>query len=211
VPDSAGETDDRMRDTFARIYDSGEWGVEESRSGFGSNLVQTEVVRAELPRLVAELGVRSFLDVPCGDWFWMSHVDLGVDSYVGADVVPWVVDRNRERFGRPGREFRVLDLLRDPLPRADLVFCRDCLVHFSDADVRRALDNVRASGATWLVTTTFPEWENWEIDTGGWRPINLGRAPFTLPPPVELVNEHCTEYYPQFTDKSLGVWRVADL
>ncbi|MCP2167843.1 class I SAM-dependent methyltransferase [Goodfellowiella coeruleoviolacea] len=200
-----------MRDTFTRIYASGEWGREESRSGFGSNLVQTEVIRGELPRLVRALGVRTFLDVPCGDWFWMSRVDLGVERYVGADVVPWVVERNRERFGAPGREFRVLDLLADPLPQADLVFCRDCLVHFSDADVFRALDAIRASGATWLVTTTFPRWDNWDIDTGGWRPINLTAPPFSLAPPVRLVNEHCTEYHPHFTDKSLGVWRVADL
>src|SRR5215469_6626902 len=73
-----------MPEIFGGVYASGIWGRTESRSGFGSNLIQTAIIRAELPRLASEFGVRSFLDIPCGDWFWMQHVELGVESYIGA-------------------------------------------------------------------------------------------------------------------------------
>ena len=35
-----------------------------------------------------ELALTLVLDVPCGDFAWMRHVDLGDAAYVGADIVP---------------------------------------------------------------------------------------------------------------------------
>ncbi|MFE4971341.1 class I SAM-dependent methyltransferase [Kitasatospora sp. NPDC056651] len=186
-------------------------------------MVQTAALRSQLPGLIAELGTGSLLDVPCGDFFWMSEVELGVDSYIGADIVPELIERNRERFARPNHDFRVIDLTRDQLPSADLIFTRDCLVHLCDDDVHRALDTIRHSGSGYLATTTFTERTvnlN-DIETGAWRPLNLRLAPFALPEPLRLLNEHCTEVYVtrtdgvetehRFSDKSIGIWRIADL
>jgi len=47
----------------------------ESRSGTGSSLEQTAQLRRELPRLIAETGVRRFLDAPCGDCNWIAELD----------------------------------------------------------------------------------------------------------------------------------------
>ncbi|MET8997220.1 class I SAM-dependent methyltransferase [Amycolatopsis sp. NPDC004169] len=221
------------REIFTRIYASEEWTLVEepvagyddhqtSRSGLGSNLAQTEALRAGLPPLIAELGVRSVLDLPCGDFFWMSRVELGVQRYIGADIVPEVVERNRRLFARADRDFEVLDLARDQLPLVDLIFSRDCLVHLSDAEALAALENVRRSGATYFAATTFTDrTEMNDIRTGGWRPLNLCRAPFNLPDPLRILNEQCTEVYTaiidgaevelHFSDKSIGVWTVADL
>ncbi|MFD4999082.1 class I SAM-dependent methyltransferase [Streptomyces buecherae] len=232
IPPAEQPSHRTMRGIFGELYESDAWrlfpGSEEanddvSRSGSGSSLNQTAALRRELPDLISRLGVRSLLDVPCGDFHWMSHVELGVDTYLGADVVPEVVERNQQRFARPGRAFRVLDITRSPLPRVDLVFSRDCLVHFGDADVRAALDNVRRSGSTYFATTTFTGRTSnaADIETGGWRSLNLCRAPFSLPAPLHVIDERCTEYYVtwedgtevehHFADKSIGVWRTADL
>lgn len=203
---------DKMGAIFTQVYDSGIWGQEGSLSGPGSDLTQTEVLRTGLPALIRQLGVRTMLDIPCGDWFWMRHCELSVERYIGADVVPWLVEGHNKAFGGPGREFRVLDLVRDQLPAVDLIFCRDCLVHFSDQDVRLALANIRRSGARWLATTTFTDRLNHQsIATGDWRPMNLSAAPFNLPPPVALLNEGCTEADNQFTDKCLAIWPVSVL
>ena len=59
---------------FAEFYRDNKWGDAESVSGAGSNLAQTEEVRRVLPGLLAELGCRSMLDVPCGDFYWMRLV-----------------------------------------------------------------------------------------------------------------------------------------
>jgi hypothetical protein len=46
---------------------------------------------------------------------------------------------------------------------------------------------------------------------GDWRLLNLEAAPFGFPPADAILNEECTEAGGAYADKSLGVWRVADL
>src|SRR5437764_8294237 len=65
-----------LREKFERIYETNLWSDPESRSGVGSSLDSTRVVRAELPKVLRRLQTRTLLDVPCGDFTWMEHVDL---------------------------------------------------------------------------------------------------------------------------------------
>ena len=204
---------------FARVYETNLWSDAESRSGAGSSLAATARLRAELPALLRALGVRRLLDVPCGDFHWMAHVDLaaaGVEAYVGGDLVEEIVAANRARHAAPWRDFARVDLTAGPLPLvggapADALLCRDCLVHLSYANVARVLDVVRASGVRWLVATTFPGRENADVADGDWRPLDLERPPFSFPPPAALLVEGCEEEGGAYADKSLGAWRVADL
>lgn len=199
-------------ETFRHIWRSNHWAGSESVSGPGSGDDQTAAIRAALPVLFRRLGVRSILDLPCGDWQWMAKVPLEGIDYAGGDLLTEVVEANRERYGGPGRRFLQLDLMRSPLPSADLILCRDCLVHLSFEDIGAAIANLERSNITWLLTTTFPgERENADIVTGDWRPLNLEAPPFRFPPPVELLNEQCTEGRGAFSDKSLGLWRHAQL
>lgn len=200
------------RARFVRHYRDNYWKGAESRSGRGSSLDQTRIVREELPRLCTELGITSLLDVPCGDVHWMQHVALPGVRYIGADIVPQVVADNRTRFAGTGREFIAFDLVRAPPPRVDLIFCRDLLVHLPFRDALRALENCRKSGATWLLTTSFTErTENADLAGSDWRPLNLALAPFNLPQPARLILEGCTEDNGAYADKSLMLWRLADL
>jgi SAM-dependent methyltransferase len=197
---------------FRDIYRRNHWSGPESRSGLGAGQDQTAVLATALPDLLRRLGVEVLLDLPCGDYGWMQRVEPPVARYIGADLLPEVVRPLEERFGDPAHSFVVLDLTRDPLPEADLLLCRDCLVHLSFGDIRRALSNVLRCTIPWFLTTTFPECEvNEEIATGDWRPLDLERDPFGFPAPFELLNERCTEGGGVFGDKSLGLWRAADL
>jgi len=201
-------SEDIFRDKFARNA----WRGVESVSGTGSDSEQTRVVVRELPGLLRSLGASTLLDLPCGDFNWMRTVDLSGISYIGGDVVPEIVERNTRAHATARIAFRRLNLLTDPLPKVDAVFCRDCLVHLSFADIDRALRNIVRSGSTYLVTTTFPERDvNVDIPTGRWRVLNLQAPPFDFPPPLRLLLEECTESGGKYRDKSLAVWRLADL
>ena len=196
-------------EVFAAIARSNTWAGEESLSGTGSSLQQTAVLVEKLPKLLRELGVDNMLDIPCGDFNWMQTVDLSGIQYTGADIVESLVLANRQRYRHLSRRFLHMDLKQDELGAYGLVFCRDCLVHFSIGDIHRALDNIRTSGSRYLMTTTFTgQTENRDIPTGGWRPLNFQLPPFNFPEPVMLLNEKCTEWDGLFGDKSLGVWRV---
>jgi 2-polyprenyl-3-methyl-5-hydroxy-6-metoxy-1,4-benzoquinol methylase len=198
---------------FRRIHDSNLWGAAASSSGLGSEMEATAVLRAELPQLLARLGTASLLDAPCGDAGWINAASLSV-RVVGVDIVPALIERLRARAAASeiGGEHHLADITRDPLPRCDAILCRDCLVHLSFANIERALANFSRSGATWLIATTFPEWQtNRDCEDGDWRALNFEHAPFNWATPVELLNENCTEAGGGWRDKSLGVWRLSDL
>lgn len=197
---------------FRHAHEHNLWHGPETRSGPGSSIRQTAAVVKALPQLCQRYQVRTLLDVPCGTFHWMARVDLGDIQYVGGDLLPEVVEEANRQYGTPSRRFSELDLTRSPLPDADLLLCRDCFVHMSYADIMQAMHNIRRSRLTYLLTTTFPaEPDYHEIVTGDWRPINLEAPPFSLPTPIELMSEECTEQNGAFADKSLGLWRVRDL
>ena len=194
---------------FTEIYEKKCWGGADSVSGAGSDYDQTEVIREFLPHLVKELGCNSILDLPCGDFFWMNLIDMDID-YVGGDVVPRIIRTNQRKYGNARRNFIDLDIIRDILPRADLILCRDCLVHFSDCHVFNSLKNIIVSESTFLLTTTFTKRQrNEDIPTGAWRPINLLLPPFNFPPPMKLIDERCPTG--GYSDKHLGLWRIGDI
>jgi 2-polyprenyl-3-methyl-5-hydroxy-6-metoxy-1,4-benzoquinol methylase len=176
---------------FERIEQTNLWGAATSVSGLGSEDPATAAIREALPLLLQRVGARSLLDAPCGDAGWVGQMKLGLD-YTGIDIVPSLIAANNERAARgdlSGR-FLVADITRDALPRADVVLCRDCLVHLSFDNIIRAVDRFRTSGARFLLATTFPEWDgNFDCEDGDWRALNMEKAPFDWPAPRALINE----------------------
>lgn len=202
------------RELFTEIWRSNLWGAAQSRSGLGSEREATSQLAAGLPSLLRQSGIRTLLDLPCGDFGWLARTELDLDAYIGADIVGEIVELNTAKYSTAdGRiRFRQLDLLTEKLPAMDAVLCRDCLVHLSFANIERALANLAASGSRWLIATTFTDHrDNRDITDGDWRLLNLQAAPFNLPPPAALLNEGCREAGGTYDDKSLGVWRLADL
>lgn len=196
---------------FTKFYETNHWNNPESRSGSGSSLNDTRTIARELPDLLRRFDCRSMLDAPCGDFYWMSRVQLDCD-YVGGDIVEEMVLRNERDYGLPSRRFIKLDVTRDQIPTSDLILCRDLLVHFSFAHIRSTLQNFAASGSTYLLTTTFVDRkQNANVVTGSWRPINLQSPPFDFPPPLAIIREDCPQEGSLYADKSLALWRLADL
>jgi hypothetical protein len=198
---------------FERIEQTNLWGAASSVSGLGSEDTATAAIREALPSLLQRLGARSLLDAPCGDAGWIGRMKLDLD-YTGIDIVPSLIEANNARAARgelAGR-FLVADITRDALPRADLVLCRDCLVHLSFQYIARAIARFRQSGAQFLLVTTFPEFEdNCDCEDGDWRALNMTKAPFDWPVPRELIDERCDEGDGGWRDKSLGLWRLDEL
>ena len=203
---------DRMENTFSKIYKSHKWGGKDSVSGPGSDVHQTRIIINALPALFNTLNISTMLDIPCGDFHWMRSVDLNSIDYTGGDIVKEIIKKNREKYTRNGVRFQYLNLIKDKLPKVDIVFCRDCLVHFSFADIFLALENVCKSQSEYFLTTTFTgRKDNHDISTGQWRPLNLELPPFMLPKPLIIINEGCTQSNGTFEDKALGLWRISDI
>lgn len=177
------------RSVFQRIFDDRYWGDEESVSGIGSRLVQTEHIRRELPRILKQYEIKRLFDAPCGDLNWMKAVLAGTDiDYAGGDIVPEVVERARLNSPDPAYRFSVFDITRDRFPVADLWVCRDVLFHLSFANIWKALENFSRSDVKMMLVTTHTvkDVANRDIWTGDFRLLDLFKPPFSLPPDIVL-------------------------
>jgi SAM-dependent methyltransferase len=195
------------REVFAEIYKRNIWGYQETASGGSSTLGYTEKLRQNLPGLLADLGVRSLLDLPCGDLNWMSEVELPIERYIGGDIVPELVELARSKFGGEGREFQTIDLCNDPLPDVDLLLCRDCLIHLSEEMNYLALANILRSNIKYVLITTYPDGNNRSIRNGDWFTLNLCAPPYNFPQPLRALDDTVAP----FKRHQLGLWEVATL
>jgi hypothetical protein len=210
--DVAGAACDDAAAVFTDIYAGNTWGNGESRSGGGSSMCATEAVRLELPRLLRDHGIRSVLDAPCGDVNWMRWLLPQIGDYTGLDIVAPLIDANQARYGSTSVRFLHGDVSRDVLPAADLILVRDCLVHLPTRAALEALRNVARTQASYVLTTTFPACEqNRDVLTGGWRPLNLQRAPFEFGEPLAWIHERAPGPDGAFADKALALWSIAEL
>lgn len=211
-PLTASAEPSTIESVFQRIHHGREWGNGESSSGPGSSVVRASAFAQDLVEVLNWLGANSLLDAGCGDFNWMKALDHGLKTYIGVDVVPELINRNQQVFANAARDFLKLDITRDPLPKVDVILCRDSLVHFSFRDIFAALGNFQRSGSTHLIATTFTRWPaNLDIETGEWRALNLQISPFNFPKPLRVVDEKCDYANGIFADKCLALWVLKDL
>ena len=205
-------TNGTIEQRFKNIFKNNSWGGHHSVSGRGSDLDQTEHIIRKIPALFQDMGISTVLDIPCGDFNWMRNIDLNGIKYIGADIVKEIIQNNKNQYEKNNVSFRHMNLIEDTLPQVDLVLIRDCLVHMSYGDIFKSLNNVCNSMSQYLLTTSFTDrQDNKDIITGEWRPLNLQIAPFSLPKPIRIINEKCTQKKSSYADKSLGLWKISDI
>lgn len=101
-----------------------------SLSGAGSNLDEsTHNLSIELPNFINKHQIKSFLDIPCGDWEWMSKLNLHNIEYIGCDIVEDMIIVNNKKYSNAKVSFIKKNLSHDDLPKADIILVRDLLVH----------------------------------------------------------------------------------
>ena len=197
---------------FEHIHRANDWQDEESVSGPGSNTEQTTAVIGIIESILKEYKPDVLVDIPCGDFGWMSKVDLGNTSYIGGDIVSAIIEANHKKFDGPERRFIKVDLLSDPIPKGDILLVRDCLVHLNTHQIKTIVSRIKKSEIQYLLTTTFTgKHLNHDIHTGDWRPLNLENHPFQFPKPIQVFNERNSENGGKYSDKSLGLWNVNEL
>jgi len=193
------------KEIFTNIYKNNSWGSKESFSGTGSTLDATKYIRNELFAILKKYEIKSMLDIPCGDFNWMKCVDLSEIDYLGADIVKELIEKNSKE--NPEKKFVEMNLLKDDIPKFDLILCRDCLFHFSFDDIKKALCNIKKSRSKYVLTTSFnwKSFQNIDIKTGAWRRLNLELEPINLPSPLDFIVEG------SYKDKCLLLYKCEDL
>ena len=179
----------------------------QSIAGYGSSTWNVRIIVNVLPIIFEEYKIKTMLDVPCGDFYWMKNVDLSSVKYIGADLVDEQIAYNKEKH--PEVDFRILNMIEDALPSADLVFTRDCLVHLNFHNISMFINQIIKNGSKYLMTTHFPEVQKNDELNGiiGWRPLNMQKPPFNFPKPLKIVSEQ-SDYNPE---KCMGIWSIEEI
>ena len=188
---------DFRKEFFSDVFQKRKWESGESVSGHGSDTAATRTLVAALPAMFHRLSVRSLLDVPCGDFHWMRDVDLQGIDYTGGDIVPDLVARNQA--GEAGRAVRGAISSQTICREVDMVFVRDCFIHFTNDLIFQALRNIQRSGSRYLCVTHEanigrfggPSGRNIELDRAvegvnhEFRPISFELPPFAFGKPID--------------------------
>lgn len=134
---------------FSAIYGSKSWGTGSSLSGPGSDPSIAKPYVDFVMSSIPDLGVLSVTDLGHGDWLmWPLDAFQGT-VYSGIDVAGGLSEQVQSRFGNSHRSFVQGDCVTDDWPSADLVLCKDVLMHLSDRDVESVL--TRLGEAKWSI------------------------------------------------------------
>lgn len=133
-----------VEETFDRVYAERWWGDGpgfDSGEGSGEALATPYVQR--IRDFIESRGIRSVVDLGCGD-FRVGRQLISPDlDYVGVDVVGDLVKRNQRTFGAEKVRFEHRDLIGGELPGAELALLRQVLQHLSNDEIQTVLDNTR--------------------------------------------------------------------
>ncbi|EAR03000.1 class I SAM-dependent methyltransferase [Maribacter sp. HTCC2170] len=126
-----------------QVYEMKLWGDNKSDfySGEGSHsselvnpyiqVLTTFLTAFEHPIVVCDLG--------CGDFNVGKALVKHTKKYVAIDIVPDLIEHNKEKFKKENLEFHCLDISTDNLPKADCAIVRQVLQHLSNAEVQRII------------------------------------------------------------------------
>ena len=181
-----------QKERFELIYKTNFWSSKESLSGFGSENKNTINIKKEIIKIINDYKIKSILDAPCGDFNWIEKI-LNEDlKYTGGDIVEELVNKNIKKYKKRNINFIQLDITNNDLPSADLMICRDCLIHLSFEKIKMFFQNFKKSKINYLLLTSYKlknsekEIENLDIPDGEFREIDMMQPPFSLP---KAINE----------------------
>ena len=66
---------DSEKDIFNKIFQRNLWYGTESVSGKGSEKKSVENILKKLPEILSDLNIKTIVDAPCGDFFWMKNLN----------------------------------------------------------------------------------------------------------------------------------------
>ena len=155
-----------LQNIFDDIYEHDKWN---GGSGPGSNKSNTTEYASYLNELIRSLGVKSFLDVGCGDWKLAEQIDLSGIRYKGIDVSNRAIEIARSKAPSEtdllsGTIFEVDELF-------DFVHIKDVLQHLPFSECDKILS--KASKNKYVLVVNDHCEKNYDIEAGQHRPLNV--------------------------------------
>ncbi len=146
-PDEDFQEDSATQEVMGTIYKKKAWGgrKHDFYSGLGSHL--SKIVDPYVKKMLQFLGAfdpkLTICDLGCGDFNVGNRLVDYSAKYIGVDIVPELIARNKERFKDPKLEFRCLNIVTEDLPMADCILVRQVLQHLSNDEIVLVVDKLK--------------------------------------------------------------------
>lgn len=197
-----------IKKIFTSIYNNNSWKCDESKSGPGSKLLTNKKLLGLLENFVIKNNIKTIIDCGCGDFNWMKEFNFNlINSYIGLDIVDPLINENNKKFASDKIKFNCGSITDIEIPESDLIICKDVLFHLSFKDALSSINNFKKSNSKFLLSTSFTNFENLDIVSGEWRPINLQSEPFNFLHPY-VYWENIEDRFDSLSNKSIGVWKI---
>lgn len=169
-----------MKNIFTDIYMSKKWqdnyGTE---SGPGSSIECSKPYLDFLKEFCYTHGVKSILDLGCGDFNLMKHFDFTNIDYIGIDIVDHIIVQNQHLYTESNIKFKSESLINYSNDiSADLILCKDLLQHLSKTSIFHILNIKNYKYA--LYTNDYAEVNNSDVEDGNYSPIDLSKEPYNV-------------------------------
>jgi len=167
---------------FTNMYNNNVWGGDDGFfSGGGSTLEEGGPFIEYVQNVLDTYDIKSVVDVGCGDWVLANEIDWGNRIYLGVDVVPELIERNKQLYSSENIRFLHVDAAIEHLPKGDLLICKDVLQHLSFNDINHILEEMKKFKYVIFVNDIDMNMStNQNVATGGYRPLDLSKKPFFL-------------------------------
>lgn len=185
---------DNNKQIFGSIYSNNLWGYSDNPdlsffSGEGSDQENTREFVAYVKDFIKQKNIQSILDVGCGDFRVGAQLCLPDIHYTGIDVVEDLIQFNRMEFQSQTVEFRVIDAVKDDLPKAELCLIRQVLQHLSNDQIMQIIPKLRKFRYVIILEHVLGDDEpNLDKKVGDHIRVNSGlfldQPPFSLPATV---------------------------
>jgi 2-polyprenyl-3-methyl-5-hydroxy-6-metoxy-1,4-benzoquinol methylase len=211
------------KNDFTKIYLEKKWRSDETVSGPNSMVDNAQTALEGIRECInrTDIGIKSILDIGCGDFIWMCNIIMRSNiNYLGTDIVSELIADNKLKY--PDVNFKEMDVCIDLIPNGfDLIILRDVFIHLSLEDIGRALNNLKITNFKYLMSTTYTaETVNREMPKKRqmYHPLNLSLPPFNFGKPVKLFNNEkmflkksAKEDFIMVKGRHLGLWRREDI
>lgn len=148
-----------LKDLFTKVYEEHLWAEKGEtvdphhpfNSGPGSAEEAASPYTDCVTRFIEKHGIRSVVDLGCGDFRVGRRIARAGINYIGVDVVEPLIQSNQANFAADNVQFRCLDITRDELPKAQLCLVRQVFQHLSNAQVKSVLNRLKQFD--WVIVT----------------------------------------------------------
>lgn len=187
-----------IEERFTKIYKKNLWGSNSSVSGPGSEKQFAKKYGEKLIKFIENYNIKSIFDAPCGDFGWMYNIiKISKINYLGGDIVKELIEKNLELY--PEHKFISFDLTKDNFPNYHVFHCRDCFFHFSYEDIKKTLKHFIKSESEYILVTNHEGlFKNNNINTGGYRFLNLRKGPFYFERPLLKIKDYRKQNMPRY-------------